>query len=153
MFLKRTALNMRLLFMFVLAAVAVYAHVTVQPRESLAGATEKYTIRVPNEKNVPTLRLEVEFPAAAEITAVDQKAGWIVELKKDSSGKIIGAIWSGSTIAPREVVEFGFTARNPAGEITLVWKAVQVYDDASRSEWTGTQGSRSPAPATQIKPH
>ena len=88
----------------------------------------------------------------AEVTSVEEKAGWKIELKKDASGKIVGATWSGSTIAPRAVGEFGFVARNPAQETTLVWKVVQIYEDESKSEWTGARGTRSPAPVTTIKP-
>jgi uncharacterized protein YcnI len=109
-------------------------------------------MRVPTEKNIPTVRIEAEFPAAVEVTSVEEKAGWKIELKKDAAGKITGAVWSGSTIAPKDIGEFGFTARNPAEETKLVWKVVQIYQDNSKSEWTGPQGSRSPAPVTTIKP-
>jgi uncharacterized protein YcnI len=140
-----------LVITIVLGATAAQAHVAVLPRESIAGATEKYTMRVPDEKNIPTVRLEAEFPLAAEVLAVDAKEGWKIELKKDSSGKIVGAIWSGGSIAPREVSEFGFQARNPSEETKLVWKVIQVYQDGSKSEWTGPSGSRSPASVTQLK--
>lgn len=119
------------------------AHVTVQPRETTAGATQKYTMRVPNEKSIPNVRLEAEFPSNVEITAIDEKAGWNIEVKKDASGKITGAVWSGGKLAPRDIVEFGFSARNPKEETKLVWKIVQIYEDGSHSDWT---------PATQVKP-
>jgi len=128
-----------------------YAHVVVRPKESVAGASEKYTMRVPTERNSATVRIEVEFPTAVEISAVDQKAGWNVEQRKDASGKIVSAIWSGSSIAPREVNEFSFAARNPSEETELVWKVIQVYADGSRSEWTGPAGSRTPASVTAVK--
>lgn len=128
------------------------AHVVVLPREAAAGATVKYTMRVPTEKNVATVGLEAEFPSAAEITSVEEKEGWKINLKKDSSGKIIGATWSGSAIAPHDIAEFGISARNPNQETDLVWKIVQIYEDGSRSEWTGPKGSRTPASVTHIKP-
>jgi len=134
-----------------LGATAAQAHVAVLPRESSAGATEKYTMRVPDEKNIPTVRMEADFPPAAEVISVDAKEGWKIDLKKDSSGKIVGAIWSGGSIAPREIAEFGFQAHNPNEESKLVWKVIQVYEDGSKSEWTRPPGSRSPAPATQLK--
>lgn len=135
-----------------LAVSAAHAHVTVQPRESAAGATQKYTMRVPNEKNVANVRVEAEFPANAEIISVEEKAGWKIEVKKDATGKIIGAVWSGASLAPRDIVDFGISARNPKEETKLVWKVVQIYEDGSRSEWTGAPGTRGPAPVTQIKP-
>jgi uncharacterized protein YcnI len=138
--------------LLILAVGAARAHVTVQPKESTAGATQKYTMRVPNEKSVPNVRVEAEFPAGVEIIAVDQKAGWTIELKKDSAGRITGAVWSGGSLAPRDIVDFGISAKNPNQETKLTWKVVQVYEDGSRSEWTGPPGSRGPAPVTQIKP-
>lgn len=136
----------------ILAVSAAQAHVTVQPRESTAGAMQKYTMRVPNEKSVANVRVEAEFPSGAEIISVDEKPGWTIELKKDPSGKITGAVWSGASLAPRDIVEFGISARNPKEETNLAWKVVQIYEDGSRSEWTGPQGSRGPAPVTHIKP-
>ena len=135
-----------------LAVTAAHGHVTVQPRESAAGAMQKYTMRVPNEKNVANVRVEAEFPPNAEIISVEAKEGWKIEVKKDASGKITGAAWSGASLAPRDIVEFGISARNPKEEAKLVWKVVQIYEDDSRSEWTGAQGTRAPAPVTQVKP-
>ena len=152
MFPKMKVMTPAPLIVFALTAVIAQAHVTVLPRESTLGATEKYTMRVPNEKNVPTVRLEAEFPPAADITSITEKTGWKIEVKKDSTGKITGAIWSGSSIAPRDIVEFGFQARNSSEATELVWKVVQFYEDGTRSEWTGPKGSRSPAPVTQLKP-
>jgi uncharacterized protein YcnI len=134
----------------VAAVGAAYAHVRVRPSEALSGASEKYTVRVPNEKTVATVEVQVEFPAGVQVSAVDEKAGWRLEEKR-SGGKTVGAVWSGAHLAPKEIVEFTFTAQNPNEETTLVWKAVQIYEDGSRSEWTGPAGSRSPAPTTVIK--
>ena len=33
----------------------------------------------------------------------------------------------------------------------LSWKVIQVYEDGSKSEWTGPQGSRTPAPSVELK--
>ena len=144
--------RLRLIALLLIACAAIpsYGHVVVRPRQSSLGAVEKYTMRVPNERTVATVRVEISFPAAVEVTAVDEQPGWKLELKKDASGKIVGAIWSGARLAPREVVEFTFTARNPASETKLSWNAIQIYEDDSRSEWTGPEGSRSPASVTTI---
>jgi uncharacterized protein YcnI len=139
--------------MIVTLAVSVaQGHVTVLPKESTAGATQKYAMRVPNEKTVANVRVEAEFPANAEIISVEEKAGWKIEVKKDAAGRITGAVWSGASLAPRDIVDFGISARNPKEETKLVWKVIQIYEDGTRSEWTGAQGTRGPAPVTQIKP-
>lgn len=135
-----------------LNALMANAHVVVLPRETVAGATQNYTMRVPTEKAVATARIEAEFPSAIQVISVDEKTGWKIELKKDPSGKIIGATWSGSTIAPHDIAEFAFSARNPEQETELAWKIVQIYEDGTRSEWTGPRGSRTPASITVVKP-
>lgn len=143
--------SLQVLLAALIGAAAAHAHVSVRPRESTAGTSQQYTMRVPTEKNIATVRIEIQFPALAEISAVGEKPGWNLELKRDAAGKLVGAIWSGSSIAPREVAEFTFAARNPNEEAKLEWKAIQIYEDGSRSEWTGPAGSRTPASVTTIK--
>jgi uncharacterized protein YcnI len=127
-----------------------YAHVTIQPKQSIAGASEKYTMRVPTEKFVPTVRVEIEFPAPLAVSKVEPKAEWKIEEKRDASGKIIGAVLTGS-IPTGESSEFTFEARNPNEEGKLSWKVIQIYQDGSKSEWTGVEGSRTPAPVVEVK--
>lgn len=127
-----------------------FGHVTVQPRQSAPGASEKYALRVPTEKFVPTVRVEVEFPATLGVSSFEPKAGWKIEEKKDSSGKLGGIVLTGS-IPPGESAVFNFTARNPSDEGKLFFKAIQIYEDGTRSEWTGAEESRTPAPAVEVK--
>jgi uncharacterized protein YcnI len=127
-----------------------YAHVTVQPKQSEAGATETYTIRVPTEKFVPTVRVEVEFPSTLTVASIEPKAGWKIEQKKDSVGRLVGAVFTGS-IPPGESNQFNFTARNPKETGKITFKAIQIYEDGSTSEWTGAEGTRSPAPVVELK--
>ena len=46
-------------------AQATFAHIRIYPMESTAGAREKYTMRVPNEKQVNSIRVEGEFPGGS----------------------------------------------------------------------------------------
>ena len=135
----------RLMFtvMTVLLSFAVaYAHVTVAPTESGMGKNESYVMRVPNERDSPTVRIEVEFPADANIGYFEQKAPWKLELKRDDKKKILSAVWTGGVLNLNEYVEMRFSARNPAAASTMTWKVTQVYADGSKSEWT---------PATNVK--
>jgi uncharacterized protein YcnI len=139
----------------VVSAVAItiapaFGHVTVQPKQSTAGAVEKYALRVPTEKFVPTVRVEVEFPTALNVTAFEPKAGWKIDEKKDSSGKLVGVILTGS-LGPGESTQFNFTARNPGEGGKLLFRAIQIYEDGTKSEWTGPEGSRTPAPVVEVK--
>jgi uncharacterized protein YcnI len=106
-------------------------------------------MKVPTEKFVPTVRIEVEFPAALAASPFEPKTGWKIEERKEASGKLVGAILTGS-IPPGESSEFSFSAKNPAEEGSLSWKVIQVYEDGSKSEWTGVRGSRTPAPVVEL---
>ena len=145
-FLKSAAVAAAL----VMTIGTAYGHVTVQPRQSTTGATEKYTLRIPTEKFVPTVRVEVEFPANISVSSFEPKSGWKIEEKKDASGKLVGVVLAGS-IPPGESAAFNFTARNPSDEGKLLFKAIQIYEDGTKSEWTGAEGSRTPAPAVELR--
>ncbi len=126
-------------------------HATIWPQESTSDAFEKYTIRVPNEKESPTVRLEAEFPPDASVNYFEVLPGWSIEHHRNADGRIIGATWHGGSIGPTEFAEFNVMARNPDAATTLVWKIVQVHEDGSRSEWVGERGSGNPAPVTTIR--
>src|ERR1700678_1462455 len=136
---------------FALACASLaFAHIRIAPTESAPGAREKYTMRVPNEKQVNTIRVEGEFPAGLQIYDFEFKPGWKIDFKKDESGKIVGATWTGK-VQPYEFVEFGMLGINPKEETNLVWKFVQYYEDGSKEEFTGPVGSRLPSPVTILK--
>ena len=128
----------------IVATVSIYAfaHVTVSPTESVSGRSEKYTMRVPNERAASTVSLEVQIPANINVSYFESKPGWKLTHKRDEKGKIIAAVWTGSSIGPNEYMEFSFLGRNPADAATINWKIIQTYSDGTNSEWT---------PATTIK--
>jgi uncharacterized protein YcnI len=139
-----------LLTILLLAVAPAFGHVTVQPKQSAPGAVEKYILRVPTEKFVPTVRVDVEFPATLTVSAFEPKPGWKIEEKKDASGKIIGVTLNGS-LGPGESTQFNFTARNPGESGKLIFKAIQTYEDGTKSKWTGADGSKTPAPIVEIR--
>jgi len=136
-----------------LASVPVlFGHIRIYPNESTFGAREKYTMRVPNEKQVATIRVEGEFPTEVNVYDFEFKPGFKLDFKKDDKGKITGATWTGK-IMPYEFVEFGMLGLNPKegqGK-ELVWKFVQFYEDGSKEEFTGPVGSRLPSPVVTLK--
>ena len=119
-----------------------FAHVTISPDDVTVGGTQKYTMRVPHEREGSTVRVEVDFPAEATVAYFETKAGWTIEHKMDADRKIVGAVWSGSSIGEHEYAEFSFLARNPREATTLEWTIRQVYADGSDSEWN---------PATRVR--
>ena len=133
--------------MLVAASAIVGAHVTVSPRESQAGATERYTLRVPTEGQVTTTSVELEVPADVAITQVVAGRGYTFETRKDGD-RIIAITWK-QDIRPRETGEFVFVARNPRSE-QITWKARQRFADGTSADWVGVQGDRRPASITRL---
>ena len=134
----------------VVTAHLALAHIRIAPTESTYGAREKYTMRVPNEKKVSSIKVDGEFPPELNVYDFEFKPGWKIEFKKDDKGKIIGATWTGR-MEPYEFEEFGMLAINPKEGGELVWKFVQYYEDGSKEEFTGPVGSRFPSPVTVLK--
>lgn len=124
------------------------AHVTVWPRESKAGAYEKYVVRVPTEGKVATQSVELRVPEGVTIVSMGAPAGFSYELKRNGD-KVTAIIWS-MNIAPGEFAEFAFMARNPSTGGPLAWHAIQRFVDGTSTEWTGAAGSRHPASVTQM---
>jgi len=126
------------------------AHVTVWPRTSTTSAYEKYTVRVPTEKDVPTVKIELKFPAGLTVTNFEPVPGWTYQVEKDAAGNTTGVVWSGGKIAVGAFQEFAFLASNPAKPTSLAFKAYQTYADGSVVDWTGPEGSATPASVVQI---
>ena len=131
-----------------LVASAAHAHVSVRPRESKPGATEKYIVRVPTEGKVATTSVEVDIPAGVTVEGVEPADGVKSEMKRES-GRVVSIVWT-VTIDPGANREFTFTAKNPSEGTEIAWRAHQRYADGTSSEWVGVAGSRQPAPVTKL---
>ena len=131
--------------------VAANAHTTIWPRQSMAGATEKYTIRVPTEGKIATTSADMEAPEGVVIETVGVPAGWKYELKR-KDGRIVGITWQ-MNIQPGEFAEFTFVARNPRGRDQLVWGLRQHFADGSSTDFTRTpDGALRPTAIVRLTP-
>jgi uncharacterized protein YcnI len=125
-----------------LCASAAHAHITIAPTQSIAGATEKYTLRVPTEGKVATVAAEVDIPEGVIVEVVAMPNGWKHELKRQGD-RITGIVWT-LNIPPGEFVEFSFVARNPRDKAEVIWQLRQRFADGTVSDWTkGPNGIRS----------
>ena len=130
-------------------AVSVAAHVVVLPRESIAGAEEQYTVRVPTEGDVATVSVELEIPDGVRVTDVPESVRYTFQLARDSN-RVVSITWT-QTIAPGQRAEFVFGAQNPdSGEV--VWKAHQRFADGTASHWVGAGDDARPASVTNLRP-
>ena len=151
-----TTSRSRIAFVLSLALLAsvpalLHGHAVVYPKTSHTGAYERYVLRVPNEKDVATTRIEIRFPAGVKISAFADVSGWQLEVLTDSAKRIIGGVWTGSLLAHR-FVALPFMAANPKDSTSLTWPVYQTYASGEKVEWTGGPGSKSPASVTVITP-
>jgi uncharacterized protein YcnI len=155
MTLAESAASRRRARLFLVAAVIVVpsvalAHAIVFPRTSSPGAYEKYVLRVPNERDVPTTRVEIHFPPDLRVVSFGEVAEWKLQVLTDTAQRITGAVWTGSL--PKErFVEFPFVAVNPKDSARLTWPTIQTYANGEVVEWTSPDtASKTPVSATIV---
>jgi uncharacterized protein YcnI len=132
-----------------LLPIVLCAHAVVAPGSSRPGAYERYVLRVPNESDNPTVRVEIHFPNAVRVISFADVPGWQLQATMDSTGRATSAVWTG-VLPPERFVEFPFVAVNPKAATELVWPVVQTYKNGQRVEWSGPRGSDTPASVTRI---
>lgn len=136
-------------FALLVAPSMMFAHAVVFPKTSTPGAYEKYVLRVPNERDVPTNKVEIRFPEGLRVVSFGEVPGWKLQVLTDSVQNIIGAIWTG--ILPKErFVEFPFVAVNPKDSTSITWPTYQTYEGGERIEWTGPDSSYTPVSSTLV---
>jgi uncharacterized protein YcnI len=148
-----SALSLCFVAMLLFAGIAS-AHVVVYPQQSTQGTYEKFTVRVPSEKDVPTVKVEIKIPAEVAISRFQPMAGWKYDLTKDTSGKITSVVWT-ATAEGFSSTEFGeFNMQGKVGDqaTSISWKAYQTYKDGSVVEWVGAPDSDKPASVTIVNP-
>jgi uncharacterized protein YcnI/predicted anti-sigma-YlaC factor YlaD len=145
------------------------AHVTAQPNTATQGSYTKIAFRVPDEEDkAATVKLEVTFPADHPVASVETKSvpGWTVQVDKAKPAKplksddgdvaeVVSKItWTGGKITPDTFEEFEVSLGPlPTDTDSLVFKAVQTYDNGDVVRWidTGAEAEH-PAPTVTLSP-
>src|ERR671918_703630 len=132
-----------------LIPMTLEAHVSITPRASSHGATEKYTIRIPTEGKVATTGADIEFPAGVIVETIQAPSGWKYEVKRQDDR--IVAMTIQADVKPGEFIEVGFVARNPRSGSRIVWTLRQRFADGTVTDWTtGPNGAARPTAVTQL---
>lgn len=127
-----------------------WARAVVFPTTSTPGALEKYSLRVINERDVPTLKIEIRFPGGLQVISFGDVPGWNLQILTDSAQRIAGAIWTG-VLERQHFVELPFIAVNPKNSTSLSWPTFETYRGGERVEWTSPDtGSKTPVSTTLI---
>ena len=148
---QRQVVTPALMALALLVPAGLKAHVSVWPRESNAGATEKYVVRVPTEGKVTTTSVDLEVPEGVVVETVLAPAGWKQDVKRQSD-RIVGITWT-MDVKPGEFVEYAFVARNPRDKDRIVWTLRQHFADGTVTDWTvGPNGATRPTAVTTLAP-
>jgi uncharacterized protein YcnI len=112
------------------------AHVEVLPGAAQAGLAERFTVRVPSERAVDTVAVEVLFPEQIAVYAVQAAPGWRARVLYRPDRRMRGVVFRGGRIGEGEFEEFGLLG-TPQAAGTAVWRARQTYADGVVKRWTG----------------
>jgi len=134
------------LAVLMLSAAVASAHVTVAPAQSGTGAWETYTLKVPSEKDIATVQLDLRIPAGVEFKQYEAAPGWDVTVEGDK----ISWKTNGDGIQAGQFQRFYFTAKNPDTAGNIAWNAYQHYADGSVVQWSGEPGTETPHAITAI---
>jgi uncharacterized protein YcnI len=125
------------------------AHVSILPRQSTLGATEKYVVRIPTEGKVATTAAELDVPEGVIVETLQAPAGWKYEVKR-ADDRIVSIVWQ-VDVKPGEFVEVAFVARNPRSGDKIVWTLRQKFADGTTQNWTtAPNGTTRPTAVTQL---
>ncbi|QGQ95938.1 DUF1775 domain-containing protein [Paenibacillus psychroresistens] len=141
------------MFALLLFAGVASAHVVVYPKEATQGSYEKFTVRVPTELAVPTIKVQIDIPNEITVSRFLPVMGWKYELTKDATDKIISVIWTatGDGLSSTEFGEFNMQGKISDKAASLVWKAHQTYKDGTLVDWVGAPTDDKPASITTVK--
>lgn len=128
------------------------AHVTVKPSQSAPGAWETYSVKVPVEKELNTVKVALKIPEGVAFKQYRPVPEWNVELTTTDAGAVTAVTWTaeGDGIGPGEFQQFEFVAQNPGESAELAWDAFQYYSDGSVVEWTEAEGGNRPHSLTVV---
>jgi uncharacterized protein YcnI len=148
--MRRTIARVATAGLMLTMAAGLDAHITIGPNQSMAGATEKYVLRVPTEGKVATVAAELDIPEGVVVEAVAMP-GVKYEAKRNADNRITNLVWT-MNVPPGEFVEVAFVARNPRDKAEIVWTIRQRFADGTVSDWTkGPNGIR-PTSMTRLTP-
>jgi hypothetical protein len=128
------------------AAGAASAHVEIVPGAVARGEGTELTIRVPTERDIPTVAVAVDVPPQMIVYGIENPPpGFTVSERLAADGRLAGITWRGR-IPIRRYQDFTLLA-TPLEEGTATWKTRQTYADGKVKPWTGP-----PEPEDQAAP-
>jgi uncharacterized protein YcnI len=168
--MKKTAIAALATAATLAVPAAAGAHVTLNPREVVAGSFSKMDVRVPNERdNKGTIKVDVRFPDGFYFFSYQKVPGWKARVFREKLDQPVDLggfevdeqytriVWTAKKpkrdrIAPGQFQDFPISVRVPDGEAgsQISFRAFQTYQRGERVAWTGAPDSETPAPRVTL---
>jgi periplasmic copper chaperone A len=141
------------------AAAAAQAHVSAEPSEAPAGATQVVRFRVGHgcHETAATTALRIEMPTGLASARPQPKPGWALAVEHDATGAVKGVQWTGR-LPGDQFDEFSILVKLPSDQASVAFPAVQTCG-AEAERWTETQDPAQPgrklghpAPTVRLTP-
>jgi uncharacterized protein YcnI len=122
--------------MLVASCSAAWAHIDIEPKETIPSRWETFILNVPTETESPTVEVQLDIPEGFEIESVGHRTDWDVAIRRDTRGFVREIVWSGGQIPPLTFEEFKLLAKGAKSPGSYEWQARQRYGDNQESTWT-----------------
>lgn len=117
-------------------AAPAAAHVDILPTTVEAERSTEFTMRVPTERELPTVAVRVDFPKEVTVYAfAPPPAGWTMKQRIAPDGSLAGVTYSGGRIPVSGYLDFTFLG-TPFETGETAWKTYQTYADGKVKPWT-----------------
>jgi uncharacterized protein YcnI len=122
--------------MLLMSLSTLWAHIDIEPKETIPGRWETFVLNVPTETASPTVEVQLDIPEGFEVEAVGHRPDWDMALRRDERGFVREIIWSGGQIPPLTFEEFKILAKATRTPGPYDWQTRQRYADDQESTWT-----------------
>jgi hypothetical protein len=127
-----------------------WAHIDIEPKDTIPGRWETFVLNVPTETESPTVEVQLAIPEGFEVEAIAHRTDWDMATRRDGRGFVREIIWSNGQIPPLTFEEFKLLAKAAKSPGPYDWQARQRYADDQESTWTmrtlvGAEGSGLPS--------
>jgi Domain of unkown function (DUF1775) len=122
--------------MLVTCFSATWAHIDIEPKETIPSRWETFILNVPTETESATVEVQLDIPEGFEVEAVGHRSDWDMAIRRDAHGFVREIVWSAGQIPPLTFDEFKLLAKAARSPGPYEWQARQRYADDQQSTWT-----------------
>jgi len=122
--------------LLLMSCSAAWAHIDLEPKQTIPSRWETFLLNVPTETESPTIEVQLAIPEGFEVEAVGHRADWDMAIRRDARGLIREIVWSGGRIPSLTFDEFKLLAKAAQSPGPYEWQARQRYADDQESIWT-----------------